>query len=158
MWSMATVHQAKDPLYVHESDDEFYVRLALHNVGAGIALIDPAASHIVGWPSSKQNNDVPCDYASGTITNPVVPPRQQAHLEFRMSFAPWFIDGPTLTGRHRNDGEFFVDVTYGDARSMSRTRARFHVSRDAKTNGWSVFEIAYFSPPDAGEPSVSARF
>ena len=132
--------------------------LAVRNVGLGMAIIDPKRSYMVGWPSDRSNDSEPRNYSSGKIKNPVLPPGEQTRISFHVDLERWLVDLETLTGQHRNDGEFFIDVSYGDALGLAATTARFHIARDKARQDWIVFEIAYFTPPNADEPQLTVRF
>jgi hypothetical protein len=54
-------------------------------------------------------------------------------------------------------GQLFLDVVYGPVLAgAALTRARFHAINEP--DGWRVFEIDYFTPPDAEDPWPSVRF
>lgn len=143
---------------VYHDDQHLFVELVLRNVGSGLAIVDPVVSHVVGWPSDRSNDAGPMNYSSGTIDNPILPSGEEVVVFFDVGFSRWMIDYETLTGQHRNEGEFFIDVVYGDVLGNERTRARFHAARNAEHNAWSVFEIHYFAPPEATEAALGVRF
>jgi hypothetical protein len=136
-----------------------YVQVVVRNVGSGVAIIDPKHSHVVGWPSDKSHDAEPQNYSSGNVEDPILPAGEQTTLTFTVDYAGWLIDYETLTGQHRNDGEFWVDVAYGDALGFDPTAAHLHaaLSKSANVRSWSVFEIDYFSPPNAEDPRMTVR-
>jgi hypothetical protein len=139
-------------------DNHLYVALVVRNVGSGLAIIDPQSSHVVGWPSQNSLDTEPMNYSSGRIENPILPAREEIYVLFDVDLFRWMNDFETVTGQRRNDGEFFVDIVYGDILGLERTRARFHAYRDKSRNFWSIFEIHYFAPPDATDATLHVRF
>jgi hypothetical protein len=88
----------------NENGEQLESSLALRNVGAGLAIIDPKNSHIVGWPNRNVTIREPMSYTSGRINNPVVPPNGQVYIEFVVVFDRWQIDFQTLTHQSENEG------------------------------------------------------
>jgi hypothetical protein len=146
------------PLALVISAETLRVDLSIRNVGAGLSIVDPVASHFVGWPSERSNDVDPMNYSRGTIDNPVLLPGEQARLFFEVNYSRWMIDARTLTGQHRNDGQFFIDVVYSDISQQLRVRVRFHVARDRSNERWTVYQADYFEPPDIEDPSVSVSY
>jgi hypothetical protein len=80
-------------------------------------------------------------YTRAQVDNPVVASGDQAWLKFDIDTAKWMNDIETILGMHRNDGEFFIDVVYGDILGLDRTRARFSAFLDKKGSSWGLYKI-----------------
>lgn len=139
------------------------VSLTVRNVGAGLAFIDAEASEVWGW-GALDNPSEPTKFVHGRIKNALLPPGEEATLEFSVAYvsAAWTVDLETFAhqkigGFKATDGELYLDIVYSDATGGQRTRARFHVT--GNSNGWwSTAGIDYFTPPDAERPAPSVRF
>ena len=85
-------------------------------------------------PSQRATTPNRAIYSSGTVANPILPPGEQTEVSFDMALERWSIDYETLTGKYRNDGEFWVDIAYGDSLGFELTVAHLHASWDKTKN------------------------
>jgi hypothetical protein len=92
------------------------------------------------------------------VKQPIVIPEDQVLLTFTVPLLRWSTTFEIMT--HSQGGikpQLYFDVVYGPNLPGSQlTRVQFHAVGDE--NDWRVFEIDYFTPPDATEAWPSVRF
>jgi hypothetical protein len=149
-----------EPLHVKVTDEELTATLAVRNVGKGTAIIHPGESHVVGWVSPQAiDPQERMAFNHATLLEPVVLPESQVTLSFTVPLKKWMTTFEIMT--HSQSGmnaQLYFDVIYGPILAASElTRVQFHAIRD-DDGGWRVFEIDYFTPPDAPKAWPSVRF
>lgn len=147
------------PLIVYASPEaHLRVSVALRNVGPGLAIIEGRSSHLIGWRDPRSGVDEQMEFNWATVAHPVLPPGEQGRAEFDVDLAKWATDVETITHQHKNNGEFAVDIVYGDVLGQRRTRLRLAIARTRPdANWWAVYQLDYFTPPDATSPQPSVR-
>lgn len=136
-------------------DASLKASLSLRNVGAGLAIIEPRNSCVVGWSDPNGPNRSLEQFGIALLPNPVLSHDTTTEITFDLDLSRWLTDFNTVTDQVRGvTGELFFDVVYGDARGGQRVRARFHAARSSSTGGWHVFETHYFDPTESEESSL----
>jgi hypothetical protein len=143
------------PLLMFGEGASLNASLSLRNVGAGLAIVEPRNSCVVGWsdPNGPNRSLIPIGIA--LLPDPVLPHNETTEIRFDLDLSRWMTDFNTITDQIRGvTGELFFDVVYGDARGSQRVRARFHAARTSSNNAWHIFETHYFDPVDSEESSL----
>jgi hypothetical protein len=141
------------PLVVNAAPDRLRVSLAVRNVGNGLAIIDSFESYLIGW-SDPREADALISFTRASVARPVLPPGEQARVDYDVQLERWSTDLDKITHRDRNYGEFGVDVVYGDVLGERRTRVRVQIAGTAD-NKWVVHRLDYYTPADAESPLIS---
>ena len=149
------------PVIVGPVNDTMVVSVRIRNVGVGLAIIDPRQSHVLGWPDlSSFHPDVMMNFTTGSIENAVLPPGEQARLEFVVDLRKWRTTWDVITGKAQGGvvaARLACDVAYTDAMVAEVTVAHIAVMED-EPGRWFAYQVDYFRPPGVPDPFVSSRY
>jgi hypothetical protein len=144
-------------LLVDESlADHLRVSVTVRNVGSGLAIIDGRSSHFIGWKDPRSGPEEQMEFNWASVAEPVLPPGEQCRVEFDVDLTRWLTDISAITHQDTNNGEFSVDIVYGDVLGQQRSRVRLKAAR-TPPDTWAVYQLDYFAPPDASSPQPSVR-
>jgi hypothetical protein len=152
-------------VHVSLTEERINARLEVLNIGEGLAIIRPGESRIVGWAWGHMNDsasapDALMPYTSASVDRPILRLGEQVGLSFLIEHSRY--PGTTTASILHAEVAYpqcFFDVVYGpNLDGADLTRARFHAVSDEAKQDWRVFEIDYFTPPEATEPWPSVRF
>lgn len=143
------------PLLVGTSGERLTVSIAVRNVGNGLALLDARSSFLIGWSDPRAGDEL-MPFTWATVADPVLPPGAQTRVEYAVDPARWSTDIEKMAHLDRNWGELAIDVVYGDALGLRRSRVRVRLA-GTETGGWVAFELHYFSPADSETAFATVR-
>jgi hypothetical protein len=147
------------PLTVRLHKHDLVVDIKVRNVGAGLAIIDSAGSAFIGWPDRRSTEQDPMPFNPGMTLNPVVPSGEQAVMSYTIPLECWNNDFDTITNRHANNGEFFLEIAYSDGVGLGSTTVRFHITHvgHRDSDAWRVHQASYLRRDDT-QPAIVATY
>jgi hypothetical protein len=146
------------PISVGLTPGELIATLAVRNIGKGIAIVRPSESHIIGWVSPHATYpEERMQFDHATLLEPIVLPESQVTLFFKVSLSRWNTTFEDITHARNGNPQLYFEVIYGPILAGSElTRVQFHAVRETDDK-WRIFEIDYFTPPDAAKPWLPVR-
>jgi len=143
------------PLIVSASNERLAVVLVVRNVGNGLAIIDSRASCVIGWTRAT-GGDEQSRFTQPAVATPVLPPGEQARVEYVVNLSGWGTDIETITHRENTYGEFALDVVYSDALGQRTSRLRVHIA-GTEDQKLVAHRLDYYTPAESDILLTSVR-
>lgn len=135
---------AEQMIVINEVGDTIKISLYLRNVGAGLAVIQSGGEARDRFVVEGRDTDGKPVTRYGFAGAASVPPGDTT----RIAFVVQRVNREHFLSMDRNDGEFYVNVPYTDAKGGQLVDARIHVTRVKAQGEWVIHWIEYTNDGD----------
>lgn len=119
--------------------DAIKVFFDLHNVGAGLAIIQAVGPFRERFTVEGKGSAGETVTRFGFAESPAIAPGEST----KVSFLVQQVDRAQFFSQDQSDGFFYINVPYTDASGGQLVLARIAVTRSKSANAWLVHQIAY---------------